>query len=99
MNLPTSLKARVVSYVNLGNHSTMYMCIKSAHCTLKIETIIFGNYSSINLKKQRNSDSTVEVESRHFPASGQKQVGEKRSQSPQSALLVAVAMLETCVCC
>ena len=42
-----------VNYLDLVNHSTMYMYIKLSHCTLSTYTITFVNYFSITLVEGR----------------------------------------------
>lgn len=43
--------SKSVNYLNLGNHSIIYVHNKLSHYTLQTYTIIFVNYSSIKLKK------------------------------------------------
>ena len=43
----------VISILDCGLRFTMYMYIKSSHCTIEIYTIIFVNYLSVKLGKKK----------------------------------------------
>ena len=43
----------VISILDCGLHFTMYMYIKSSHCTIEIYTIIFVNYFSVKLGEKK----------------------------------------------
>lgn len=48
-----------INYPDPGNHSTVYMCIKSSRHTLQIITIILVSYSSIKSKMKQKIPQTL----------------------------------------
>ena len=57
----TTCGDRCVTYLDLGNCSTMYMYIKSLHCRLYIYTIVFVIYFSAKLKSCKEKNTVVVI--------------------------------------